>query len=104
MVRQWQQAFYSQRYSHSSMQNGMPDFIVLASAFGINALVLDKRNEIDSVLWKCFNTDGPFLVDCQVTEDENCYPMVAPGKSNAQMIGVHKQHKINLSSHLSNTA
>jgi acetolactate synthase-1/2/3 large subunit len=32
--------------------------------------------------------DGPILVDFQVISDSNCYPMVAPGKSNAQMIGV----------------
>ena len=32
--------------------------------------------------------DGPILVDIKVVPDENCYPMVAPGKSNAQMMGV----------------
>ena len=94
MVRQWQQAFYGQRYSHSSMANGMPDFQLLASAFGINASILTKRNNIDEIFLACFNTKGPFLIDCQVTEHENCYPMVAPGKSNAQMIGVNKQNKI----------
>nr|YP_010728910.1 acetohydroxyacid synthase large subunit [Lithothamnion corallioides]WEA76986.1 acetohydroxyacid synthase large subunit [Lithothamnion corallioides] len=91
MVRQWQQAFYGQRYSHSNMECGSPDFQVLASAFGINSRTLDNRDSIDEVLKACFDTPGPFLVDCQVTEDENCYPMVAPGKSNSQMIGVHKQ-------------
>jgi len=94
MVRQWQQAFYGQRYSHSSMANGMPNFKLLASSFGINASVLDKRDNMDEILKECFETSGPFLVDCQVTEDENCYPMVAPGKSNAQMIGVYKQTKV----------
>ena len=34
---------------------------------------------------------GPTLIDVAVTEDENCYPMVAPGKSNSQMIGVFKR-------------
>lgn len=94
MVRQWQQAFYGQRYSHSSMADGMPNFRLLASAFGINALVLDKRDDMDKILKECFDTRGPFLVDCQVTEDENCYPMVAPGKSNAQMIGVYKKTRV----------
>ncbi len=94
MVRQWQQAFYGQRYSHSSMENGMPDFRILASAFGIKAAVLSTRDCIDQVFQECFGTDGPFLIDCQVVEDENCYPMVAPGKSNSQMIGVYKSNKI----------
>ena len=92
MVRQWQQAFYGQRYSHSNMSVGMPDFHLLSSAFGINAFTLKKRSRIDEILNNCFNTVGPCLVDCHVTEKENCYPMVAPGKSNAQMIGVHKSN------------
>nr|QJF58240.1 acetolactatate synthetase large subunit [Corallina officinalis]QJF58439.1 acetolactatate synthetase large subunit [Corallina officinalis]QJF58638.1 acetolactatate synthetase large subunit [Corallina officinalis]QJF58837.1 acetolactatate synthetase large subunit [Corallina officinalis] len=94
MVRQWQQAFYGQRYSHSNMEKGSPDFQLLASSFGIKSCSLNTRDNLDKVLELCFSTNGPFLIDCQVTEDENCYPMVAPGKSNAQMIGVHKQTKI----------
>ena len=94
MVRQWQQAFYGQRYSHSNMESGAPDFQVLASAFGIKSSVLTQRDCIDKIFGQCFDFDGPFLIDCQVTKDENCYPMVFPGKSNAQMIGVHKQNKI----------
>lgn len=97
MVRQWQQAFYGQRYSHSNMESGSPDFQMLAAAFGIKSYVLDKRENVEDVLGMCFNTKGPFLIDCRVTEDENCYPMVAPGKSNAQMIGVQKQNKISSS-------
>jgi len=34
--------------------------------------------------------DGPVLVNAIVTKDENCYPMVAPGQSNARMIGLPK--------------
>ena len=93
MVRQWQQAFYGQRYSHSSMENGMPDFQILASAFGIQAEVVTERDSMDQKFKKCFETIDPFLIDCRVIEDENCYPMVAPGKSNSQMIGVYKQNK-----------
>lgn len=93
MVRQWQQAFYGQRYSHSSMANGMPNFQILASAFGIDGAVLDTRDRMDEMLKECFEIQGPFVLDCQVVEDENCYPMVAPGKSNAQMIGIHKKVK-----------
>nr|AYR06402.1 acetohydroxyacid synthase large subunit [Rhodogorgon sp.] len=93
MVRQWQQAFYGGRYSHSSMAAGSPNFTDLALAFGINAMILKNRNDINYSLKTCFEHPGPFLLDCQVTENENCYPMVAPGKSNAQMIGISKTNK-----------
>lgn len=94
MVRQWQQAFYGQRYSHSSMENGMPDFQLLASAFGISANLVASRNQIDSTFSTALGARCAYLLDCQVLEDENCYPMVAPGKSNSQMIGVHRQNKL----------
>ena len=94
MVRQWQQAFYGQRYSHSNMSSGMPDFSILASAFGIKAYTLEDRGDLEQVLNNCIDMPGPCLIDCHVTENENCYPMVAPGKSNAQMIGVYKNNKI----------
>ena len=90
MVRQWQQAFYGERYSHSSMSLGAPDLQNLASSYGIKGLVLENRKDMDDILRKFINESGPVILDCHVVEDENCYPMVAPGKSNAQMIGIHK--------------
>nr|YP_009332636.1 acetolactate synthase large subunit [Membranoptera weeksiae]AHZ94650.1 acetolactate synthase large subunit [Membranoptera weeksiae] len=91
MVRQWQQAFYGERYSHSNMEKGSPDFLQLAKAFGILGLELDFRKDIERVLENVFSYKGPVLLNCKVKEEENCYPMVAPGKSNDQMIGIVKQ-------------
>nr|AKE98930.1 acetohydroxyacid synthase large subunit [Bangia fuscopurpurea] len=93
MVRQWQQAFYGERYSHSRMTEGAPNFQKLAEAFGIKAFTVNSRQNIDSSLQEAINYPGPVLLDCQVTENENCYPMVAPGKSNAQMIGIAKPQR-----------
>ncbi|HEY9737084.1 MAG TPA: biosynthetic-type acetolactate synthase large subunit, partial [Trichocoleus sp.] len=39
MVRQWQQTFYGERYSCSNMEVGMPDFELLAKAYGIKGMV-----------------------------------------------------------------
>nr|QCI07108.1 acetohydroxyacid synthetase large subunit [Hypnea pannosa] len=93
MVRQWQQAFYGERYSHSNMDKGSPDFVRLSKAFGILGIELQTKNSIHQVLQFFINYDGPCILDCKVVEDENCYPMVAPGKSNSQMIGIVKQLK-----------
>jgi len=94
MVRQWQQAFFSERYSHSSMAVGMPDFVQLAKAFGIKGMVISERAELADAVAEMLAHDGPVLVDAQVTKNENCYPMVAPGKSNAQMIGLPELLKL----------
>jgi len=92
MVRQWQQSFYGERYSHSCMTKGMPNFVKLANAYGINAKQIISSNDLKEALHKALETPGPCLIDCQIIKDENCYPMVAPGKSNAQMIGISKQN------------
>jgi len=93
MVRQWQQAFYGERYSHSNMEQGSPDFMKLAQSFGILGLELEFRGDILEILRAFLSHNGPCLLNCKVIEDENCYPMVAPGKSNSQMIGITKQVK-----------
>lgn len=94
MVRQWQQAFFNEHYSHSSMAMGMPDFVQLAKAFKIKGMVITQRAELPDAIAEALAHDGPVLVDAQVTKDENCYPMVAPGKSNAHMIGLPELLKL----------
>ncbi len=94
MVRQWQEAFYGERYSSSNMEVGMPDFVMLAQAFGIKGMVISSRDELQDALAEMLAHLGPVLVDIRVKRDENCYPMVAPGKSNAQMIGLPSRSKL----------
>ncbi|MGL4376424.1 MAG: thiamine pyrophosphate-dependent enzyme, partial [Microcoleaceae cyanobacterium] len=88
MVRQWQQAFYGERYSSSDMEAGMPDFVMLATAFGVKGIRVSDYHELKDAIASMLAYNGPVLLDVQVKRDENCYPMVAPGKSNAQMIGL----------------
>jgi acetolactate synthase-1/2/3 large subunit len=88
MVRQWQQAFYGERYSSSDMEAGMPDFVMLATAFGVKGIRVSDYDELKDAIASMLAYNGPVLLDVQVKRDENCYPMVAPGKSNAQMIGL----------------
>ena len=94
MVRQWQQTFFGERYSSSNMQSGMPDFELLAKAYGVKGMVVRSRDELADAIAEMVAYDGPVLLDAQVKRDENCYPMVAPGKSNAQMLGLPEQAKL----------
>nr|BDA98774.1 acetohydroxyacid synthase large subunit [Rhodomonas sp. NIES-1730] len=88
MVRQWQQAFYGERYSHSNMEKGAPNFVKLAESWGIKGVAIKSRTDLYQSIKQILDYDGPIVADIQVISDENCYPMVAPGKSNAQMMGV----------------
>ncbi len=88
MVRQWQESFYEERYSASDMLPGSPDFVALAKAFGVGGMIIHERKDLNSKLKEAFNDPGPMLIDIRVRRGENCYPMVPPGKSNAQMVGL----------------
>ncbi|MBD1901052.1 MULTISPECIES: biosynthetic-type acetolactate synthase large subunit [Cyanophyceae] len=94
MVRQWQEAFYGERYSSSNMEVGMPDFVMLAKAFGIKGMSIRDRSELKDAIAEMLAHNGPVLLEARVKRDENCYPMVAPGKSNAQMIGLPERRKL----------
>nr|NP_045101.1 acetohydroxyacid synthase large subunit [Cyanidium caldarium]O19929.1 RecName: Full=Acetolactate synthase large subunit; Short=AHAS; AltName: Full=Acetohydroxy-acid synthase large subunit; Short=ALS [Cyanidium caldarium]AAB82660.1 unknown [Cyanidium caldarium]WDB00227.1 acetohydroxyacid synthase large subunit [Cyanidium caldarium] len=93
MVRQWQQAFYDQRYAHSNMAKGQPDFVQLANSYGIRGIRVTTSKDLKSKIERIISTPGPLLIDCIVATSENCYPMIAPGKSNSQMLGLTKQLK-----------
>lgn len=94
MVRQWQETFYGERYSSSNMQAGMPDFVMLAQAYGVKGMQVTRREDLKDAIAEMLAFEGPVLMDVQVKRDENCYPMVAPGKSNAQMIGLPERTKL----------
>ena len=94
MVRQWQQAFYGERYSSSNMEALLPDIELLAKAYGIKGMVISERAQLKEAIAAMLAHDGPVLIDAHVTRDENCYPMVAPGKSNAQMVGLPEKCKL----------
>jgi acetolactate synthase I/II/III large subunit len=90
MVRQWQEAFYEENYSSSEMAPSMPDFMLLAQAYGIKGITVDSREELPAAIAAMLAHDGPVLLNAQVKRDENCYPMVPSGKSNAEMVGLAK--------------
>lgn len=97
MVRQWQESFYGDRYSHSNMEKGQPNFITLANSYGIKGITIENEVELKDTLNKYKNYSNPLLLNCLVVDKENCYPMVSPGTSNAAMSGIkYQQDEIEL--------
>ena len=77
-VRQWQELFFGARYSSTRMLN--PDYMKIASAYGIDSRCVSTREELEDALCLMFSDDRPFILDVRVTEDENVMPMIPPGK------------------------
>ena len=73
------------------MKDGMPDFVKLAESYGIKSRRVKNIEEFMAIESDITSTQEALLVDFEVNETENCYPMVAPGKSNSQMIGLNSE-------------
>ncbi len=84
MVRQWQQIFYDKRYVGTPILS--PDYVKLAEAYEIPALVVEEPGEVNEAVRRANETQGPFLIDFRVKEEVNVYPMVAPGAAVDELI------------------
>jgi len=92
MVRQWQELFWNERYSHVDMQThggeeAFPDFVKLADAYGIRGARLTNPDTLEEDLRAAFEAEGPAFIDVQVAREENVYPMIAPGEAARNMVG-----------------
>lgn len=79
-VRMWQELFWAERYSYTRMVN--PDYMKIASAYGIRSRVVEDRAELlDAVTEMLSDNNEPYLLEVRVEEDGMVFPMVPPGKS-----------------------
>jgi acetolactate synthase-1/2/3 large subunit len=85
MVRQWQEVFFDKNYSETNLDDN-PDFALVAKAFQIDAFTVNTRDEVDAGMDRLLNTDGPVLMHVKIDPGENVWPLVPPGRSNADMM------------------
>ena len=76
-VRQWQAMFFNHRYSFTPMVN--PNYELIAKAYGISAKTVVERKDLDAAIEEMLSTDGPYLLQCAVLEEDNVLPMTPPG-------------------------
>jgi len=90
MVRQWQNLFYSERYSQTDLgthKHRIPDFKLLAEAMGCVGLRAESREDVDRVIHEAMAiNDQPVVIDFVVGADAQVWPMVAAGTGNDQIM------------------
>ncbi|CAM05332.1 acetolactate synthase large subunit [Saccharopolyspora spinosporotrichia] len=90
MVRQWQNLFYAERYSHSDLgthKHRIPDFKLLAEALGGAGLRCESKEDVDSVIQRAMEiNDRPVVIDFVVGKDAQVWPMVAAGTGNDEIM------------------
>lgn len=85
MVRQWQEFFYSSRYSHSYM-DALPDFVKMAESYGHVGIRVEQTSDVEDALKEALSLkDRTVLMDVITDQTENVYPMIASGKGHHEM-------------------
>ena len=85
MVRQWQKLFYGGRISSTNL-NYNPDFVALAKAYGHEAILVEKPEELDAAVKKALSMkDKLVIVDVLCNTDAKVMPMQQPKGGMADM-------------------
>lgn len=83
-VRQWQAMFFNHHYSFTPMIN--PDYLKIAEAYNIPCETVIERSDLEAAIERMINTEGPYLLQCAVKEEDNVLPMTPPGANVDEMI------------------
>ncbi len=88
MVRQWQELFFKERYSHVHLDTDtVPDFVKVAEAYGAVGLRATKPSEVMPVLKEALKIKKqPVFMDFVVDWKEKVFPMVPAGAAIDEMI------------------
>lgn len=93
MIRQWQELFFDNRQCGAPLP-GNPDFVKLADAYGIPAKRVTRAGDVDKVLRWMLEYDGPCVVDAEVVQEDNVFPMIPAGAALKDMIIEKPKHKM----------
>ena len=87
MVRQWQELFHNERYSHTDLAPTNPDFVKLAEAYHCAGLRVTRPEDVGDAIDKALSiNDRPVVVDFRVITEEMVFPMVPAGAASDEMI------------------
>lgn len=92
MVRQWQTLFYGQRYSNTTLKDGV-DFVKLAESLGAKGIRVTKKEEVADALKEAISLNAPVVIDCQIDSDDKVFPMVAPGAAISEAFSAEDLEK-----------
>jgi acetolactate synthase-1/2/3 large subunit len=71
--------FWMRRKSFTKMMN--PCYELIAQGYGIAYQAVTDRKDLAAAVEKMLKTDGPFILECAIMEEDNVLPMTPPGMS-----------------------
>lgn len=85
MVRQWQELFFNNRLSATTMSS-FPNAEHLGAAFGMPGRTVKNPGDLRGALEEAVAYPGPYLLNVEVSPFENVFPMVPSGGAINEMV------------------
>ena len=91
MVAQMEDRFYHSNRGNTDLANPhvrgyYPDFAAIAKGYGIPALTVSRRADVEPAIRTMLETEGPFLLDCRIVYKEHVLPMIPSGMTYHDII------------------
>lgn len=86
LVRQQQKLFFNRHYFACEFKTRV-DFALIAKGFGMKSYDMGDAGEFSDLVQRLFAEPGPCLLNVDIDDEEDVYPMVPPGAANSEMIG-----------------
>ncbi len=87
MVRQWQELFFDERYSHVYLDGADVDYVKLAEACGVRGYEVAEKSDLPKIIKQAVEIQEPAVIDVRIDPKENVMPMVPAGKAINEMLG-----------------
>jgi acetolactate synthase I/II/III large subunit len=86
MVRQWQEMFYDNRFTNTHLTHSVPDYALLAEAYGCAGFTVENEEQLEDALTAAFAAGRTAVVDVRCDPEEKCFPMVPAGAAAVDVI------------------
>ena len=86
MVRQWQEMFYDERFAQTHLTHAVPNYALLAEAYGCAGFTVETEEELDAALTAAFAAGRSAVVDVRCAAEEKCFPMIPAGAAAVDVV------------------
>jgi acetolactate synthase-1/2/3 large subunit len=86
MVQQWQNLFFDDRLSQVHLTHAVPDYAMLADAYGALGLTVESEDDVVPALEQALTCGRTAVIDFRVDPREQCYPMIPAGAAALDLI------------------
>ncbi len=86
MVRQWQEMFYAERFSETHLTHQVPEYALLAEAYGAAGFTVANDDELLPALEQALACGRTAVVDVRCNAEEKVFPMIPAGAAATDIL------------------